>query len=423
MTRVRKSPRSSFRLVNDFLAYLRLERGMSENTVCAYKNDAEHLLQFLQSVGTPVTETVENDIHEFLAALHEIGIQPRSQARTIAGIRAFFRFLRMEGMIDADPTELVETPRIPDSLPDVLSVEEINAMTASIDHEQSEAARNHAIIETLYGSGLRVSELTDLRIPHINFSERYMMVQGKGSKQRLVPMSDLSVSLIEEYLPQRNSLKIKKGSEDILFLNRRGGKMTRVMVFYVVSRLAEAAGIRKKVSPHTLRHSFATHLLEGGANLRAIQEMLGHESLATTEIYVHLDRSRLREELLDHHPHFLKDEPRYGSERENQRQYENHHQSENELQRQSDFYVVHERVLPGRHHQCVRGSGERRCEAWAGSERNCEEERQRAYAEPDRALHGYRCKQHSRGRVAYEKRHQRGGEVDTGEKPMRAEAS
>ncbi len=309
MTRVRKSPRSSFRLVNDFLAYLRLERGMSENTVCAYKNDAEHLLQFLQSVGTPVTETVENDIHEFLAALHEIGIQPRSQARTIAGIRAFFRFLRMEGMIDADPTELVETPRIPDSLPDVLSVEEINAMTASIDHEQSEAARNHAIIETLYGSGLRVSELTDLRIPHINFSERYMMVQGKGSKQRLVPMSDLSVSLIEEYLPQRNSLKIKKGSEDILFLNRRGGKMTRVMVFYVVSRLAEAAGIRKKVSPHTLRHSFATHLLEGGANLRAIQEMLGHESLATTEIYVHLDRSRLREELLAHHPHFLNDEP------------------------------------------------------------------------------------------------------------------
>jgi integrase/recombinase XerD len=266
-------------------------------------------LQFLQSVGTPVTETVENDIHEFLAALHEIGIQPRSQARTIAGIRAFFRFLRMEGMIDADPTELVETPRIPDSLPDVLSVEEINAMTASIDYEQSEAARNHAIIETLYGSGLRVSELTDLRIPHINFSERYMMVQGKGCKQRLVPMSDLSVSLIEEYLPQRNSLKIKKGSEDILFLNRRGGKMTRVMVFYVVSRLAEAAGIRKKVSPHTLRHSFATHLLEGGANLRAIQEMLGHESLATTEIYVHLDRSRLREELLAHHPHFLKDEP------------------------------------------------------------------------------------------------------------------
>jgi len=293
-------------LVGRFLTYLRLERGMAENTVIAYKNDTDHLMQFLQSIGTPVENATDTDIHEFLATLHEIGIQPRSQARTIAGIRSFFRFLKAEKAVDTDPTELLESPRIPETLPDVLSVEEIDSMTAAIDPALNEATRNHAIIETLYGSGLRVSELTDLRIPHINFDERYMLVQGKGSKQRLVPMSDISLGLIEEYLPQRAELPIKKGNEDILFLNRRGRRLTRVMVFYIVSRLAEAAGIRKRVSPHTLRHSFATHLLEGGANLRAIQEMLGHESLATTEIYVHLDRTRLRDELLTHHPHFMR---------------------------------------------------------------------------------------------------------------------
>lgn len=297
-------------LVGRFLTYLRLERGMAENTVIAYKNDTDHLMQFLQSIGTPVEDATDTDIHEFLATLHEIGIQPRSQARTIAGIRSFFRFLKAEKAVDTDPTELLESPRIPDTLPDVLSVEEIDSMTAAIDPALNEATRNHAIIETLYGSGLRVSELTDLRIPHINFDERYMLVQGKGSKQRLVPMSDISLGLIEEYLPQRAELPIKKGNEDILFLNRRGRRLTRVMVFYIVSRLAEAAGIRKRVSPHTLRHSFATHLLEGGANLRAIQEMLGHESLATTEIYVHLDRTRLRDELLTHHPHFMRREDR-----------------------------------------------------------------------------------------------------------------
>lgn len=297
-------------LVGRFLTYLRLERGMAENTVIAYKNDTDHLMQFLQSIGTPVEDATDTDIHEFLATLHEIGIQPRSQARTIAGIRSFFRFLKAEKAVDTDPTELLESPRIPDTLPDVLSVEEIDSMTAAIDPALNEATRNHAIIETLYGSGLRVSELTDLRIPHINFDERYMLVQGKGSKQRLVPMSDISLGLIEEYLPQRAELPIKKGNEDILFLNRRGRRLTRVMVFYIVSRLAEAAGIRKRVSPHTLRHSFATHLLEGGANLRAIQEMLGHESLATTEIYVHIDRTRLRDELLTHHPHFMRREDR-----------------------------------------------------------------------------------------------------------------
>lgn len=297
-------------LVGRFLTYLRLERGMAENTVIAYKNDADHLMQFLQATGTPVQEAADTDVHEFLAMLHEIGIQPRSQARIIAGIRSFFRFLKAEKAVDTDPTELLESPRIPETLPDVLSVEEIDSMTAAIDPALNEATRNHAIIETLYGSGLRVSELTDLRIPHINFDERYMLVQGKGSKQRLVPMSDISLGLIEEYLPQRAELPIKKGNEDILFLNRRGRRLTRVMVFYIVSRLAEAAGIRKRVSPHTLRHSFATHLLEGGANLRAIQEMLGHESLATTEIYVHLDRTRLRDELLTHHPHFMRREYR-----------------------------------------------------------------------------------------------------------------
>lgn len=292
------------KLLDDFRAFLSLERGLSANTCDAYSRDAGHLISFLESMSTSLAETEEEDLHEFLLTLHEMGIQPSSQSRMIAGMRGFFRFLRMEGYIETDPSALLESPRLSRKLPDVLTVEEIDSMISAIDTDKDESMRNRAIIETLYGSGMRVSELTGLRLPRINFEEGYMIIDGKGSKQRLVPMSAISVELIKAYLPQRARLPIKRGAEDIVFLNRRGGALTRVMIFYIVKRLAEAAGIKKDVSPHTLRHSFATHLLEGGANLRAIQEMLGHETIATTEIYVHIDRSRLREELLTHHPHF-----------------------------------------------------------------------------------------------------------------------
>lgn len=299
--------KNSSLILEDFKTYLGLERGLSANTSENYAVDVTHLITFAEAHSLALDEIRESDLHLLLASLRDMGIQPRSQARLISGIRAFFKFLRIEGYIESDPTALIEFPYLGRTLPDVLSVEEIDAMIASIDHDKNEALRNETIIETLYGSGLRVSELTGLRISRLYLQEGYMRIEGKGNKQRLVPLSPRAISLISEYLEQRSMQTIKPGNEDILFLNRRGAAMTRVMVFYVVRDLAAAAGIDKTVSPHTLRHSFATHLLEGGANLRAIQEMLGHESIATTEIYVHLDRSRLRTELLEHHPHYRKD--------------------------------------------------------------------------------------------------------------------
>lgn len=292
--------------IEDFCRHLVLERGLSAHTAEAYAVDAGHLLDFATGRGIALEEIREDDLHELLCMVRDLGIQPRSQARMIAGIRAFFRYLKMEGRIEHDPSELLESPRLGRSLPDVLSVAEIDAMTAAIDPSKEESLRNRAIIETLYGSGLRVSELVDLRLSRLNLKEGYLIVEGKGSKQRLVPVSPLAAELILDYMEQRIRGPIKPGNSDVLFLNRRGAAMSRVMVFYIVRDLAAAAGIEKKVSPHTLRHSFATHLLEGGANLRAIQEMLGHESIATTEIYIHLDRSRLRRELLEHHPHYKK---------------------------------------------------------------------------------------------------------------------
>lgn len=297
------SPRDAAR---DFALHLQLERGLSANTAKGYLIDVDHLLDYTSSHSINLTDVSRDDIVGLLCEMNDLGISPRSQARLIAGIRSFFKFLRAEGYIDSDPTELIESPRLGQHLPDVLSVEEIDAMIAAIPPDKAESPRNHAIIETLYGSGLRVSELTGLRLSRISFEEGYLMVEGKGSKQRLVPLSPVASELILQYLPIRNAGPIKKEGEDILFLNRRGAPLTRIMVFYIIRDLAEAAGITKKVSPHTLRHSFATHLIEGGANLRAIQEMLGHESIATTEIYLHLDRTRLREELLNHHPHFMK---------------------------------------------------------------------------------------------------------------------
>jgi integrase/recombinase XerD len=290
--------------VNDFTQYLLLERGLSQNTGTGYLQDIGHLLTFCDTESLALADVKGDDLHRFLAELHEMGISPRSQARIIAGIRAFFKFLRMERYIADDPSALIESPTLARTLPDVLTIEEIDAMISAIDYTKAEALRNHAIIETLYGSGLRVSELTGLRISRLHLDEEYILVEGKGNKERIVPLSPVSNDLIREYMEQRIEGPIKPGNSDILFLNRRGAAMTRVMVFYIIRDLAAAAGITKHVSPHTLRHSFATHLLEGGANLRAIQEMLGHESIATTEIYLHLDRRRLRTELLEHHPHY-----------------------------------------------------------------------------------------------------------------------
>lgn len=292
-------------LLRDFCAYLTLERGLAANTVAGYRVDVNHLFEFLVEKGLTVATVHEDDLHELLCSLRDLGVGPRSQARLIAGMRSFFRFLRMEGYIGSDPSELIDTPQIDKHLPEVLTVSEIDAMCNSLPREREESLRNHAIIETLYGSGLRVSELTGLRLSHLRLDDGYAIIDGKGNKQRLVPLSPRSIHLINQYIEQwRSRLDIKSGNEDFVFLNRRGAQLTRVMIFYIIRETAALAGIKKTVSPHTLRHSFATHLLEGGANLRAIQELLGHETIATTEIYLHLDTRRLRTELLEHHPHY-----------------------------------------------------------------------------------------------------------------------
>lgn len=291
-------------LRSDYGAYLLLERSLSENTAKAYDVDVAHLLDFLDQRALDVTTVTEQDLHLLLTTLRDMGISPRSQARMIAGMRSFFKYLRMEGFILNDPSELIESPQLSRELPDVLTVEEIDAMIAAIPPGKEETLRNQTIIETLYGSGLRVSELVAARISRLNLEEALLIVDGKGNKQRMVPVSPAAVSLLKDYLPSRQRLNIKPEGQDIIFLNRRGAPLSRVMVFYIIRDLAALAGITKTVSPHTLRHSFATHLLEGGANLRAIQAMLGHESIATTELYLHLDRSRLRRELLEHHPHY-----------------------------------------------------------------------------------------------------------------------
>ena len=284
------------------MAYLRLERGLSENTGESYGYDITKFMDYLQGRKS-VVEVEADDLHEFVCCLQDLGVSVASQARIISGIKSFYKFLKLEGFIDKNPTTLLETPHRGRQLPTVLTVEEIDAVIECIDMSKPEGIRNRAIIETLYGCGLRVSELVDLRISNIYADEGYVVVIGKGDKQRLVPISQVALDLIEEYrVSERAALSIKQGEEDFVFLNRRGSRLSRVMIFYIIKDLCELAGIKKNVSPHTLRHSFATHLLEGGANLRAIQQMLGHESITTTEIYVHVDRSFLREEILNHHP-------------------------------------------------------------------------------------------------------------------------
>lgn len=292
---------------SDYEGYLILEKGLSPHTSQAYGNDVKHLATFLDSQNLTLDKVTQQHLHEFLAMLHDCGISPRSQARLLSGIKSFFNFLILENYLEEDPTEFLETPKLSRDLPDVLSIEEIDAMISVIPPDKEESLRNHAIIETMYGSGLRVTELVEARLSRLDMEERMLIVEGKGSKQRIVPVSPVAISLIKEWLEQRGGMKIKPEGKDIIFLNRRGAPLTRVMIFYIIKELAALAGIKKKVSPHTLRHSFATHLLEGGANLRAIQEMLGHESIATTELYLHLDRTRLRKELLEHHPHYKKE--------------------------------------------------------------------------------------------------------------------
>lgn len=292
------------KLIEDFEAHLILEKGLSGNTSSAYIRDVRHLENFVRDQSLTLLEISPEHLHLFLTTIHELGISPRSQSRMISGIKSFFNFLILEGYMESNPAEFIESPQLSRELPDVLSVEEIDNIIAAIPIGKEESLRNRAIIETIYGSGLRVSELIDARISRLDLNERLLIVEGKGSKERLVPVSPIAAELIEEWLQKRSEMKVKPNGEDIIFLNRRGAPLTRVMIFYIVKELAELAGIKKTVSPHTLRHSFATHLLEGGANLRAIQEMLGHESIATTELYLHLDRSRLRRELLDHHPHY-----------------------------------------------------------------------------------------------------------------------
>lgn len=301
-----RSLKPAEQLLDDFEAHLMLEKGLSGNTGAAYVRDVRHLYEFMENRRLGAESISLEELHEFLSLVHEMGISPRSQARMISGVKSFFKFLKLEGYRDDNPSMLIETPRLGRELPDVLSVEEIDAMIEAIPPGKEESLRNRAIIETLYGSGLRVSELVDARISRLDLEEALMIVEGKGSKERLVPVSPVAVSLIREWLGQRERMNVKPEGNDILFLNRRGRPLTRVMIFYIIKELAALAGVKKNVSPHTLRHSFATHLLEGGANLRAIQEMLGHESISTTELYIHLDRGRLRRELLDHHPHFNK---------------------------------------------------------------------------------------------------------------------
>ena len=293
-------------IIRKYQQYLKLEKSLSPNTQDAYMTDLDKLLNFLRSENIEILDVCLDDLERFSAGLHDIGIHPRSQARIISGIKSFFHFLIMADYLEADPSELLEGPKIGLKLPEVLTVEEIDSIIAAIDLSKNEGQRNRAILETLYSCGLRVSELTNLKLSDLYFDEGFIKVEGKGSKQRLVPISPRAIKEIELYFIDRNRGRIKKEYEDYVFLARWGKNISRIMVFHLIKELAQTAGITKNISPHTFRHSFATHLLEGGANLRAIQCMLGHESIAATEIYTHIDRSMLRSEIIEHHPRNIK---------------------------------------------------------------------------------------------------------------------
>lgn len=291
--------------IKEFKIYLGLEKSVSKNTIEAYINDVVKLQQYLETadLGIPPEKITLKNLRDFLVWLNELGLEARSQARVISGLKAFYKFLILDDRIQEDPTELLEAPKIGRKLPVVLSLDEINTLIEQIDLSSETGYRNRAIIETLYSCGLRVSELVELKLTNLYFNEGFVKVVGKGNKERLIPISKKAQEEIQNYLQYyRNFLQIDKASENYLFLNRRGKKLTRVMIFTIIKDLATKANIKKNISPHTFRHSFATHLVEGGADLRAVQEMLGHESILTTEIYTHLDREYLRDNILQYHP-------------------------------------------------------------------------------------------------------------------------
>jgi len=295
------------RYIKDFVSYLKIEKGLAENSIAAYLNDVGKLEDFAVSISLSPKEITYNHLKQFIVELYDLGLSARSQSRIISGIKQFFNFLILEDVIESDPTTLLETPKIGRKLPEVLTIEEIDALIDAIDLSKPEGHRNKAILETLYSCGLRVSELVNLQFENIFFNEGFIRVTGKGSKQRLVPVSpsvEKEIGIYAEH--SRNHLNIQRGHESFVFLNRRGAQLTRVMIFTIIKNLAAEIGLKKSISPHTFRHSFATHLLEGGANLRAIQEMLGHESILTTEIYTHLDQSILKEAIISYHPRNMK---------------------------------------------------------------------------------------------------------------------
>lgn len=289
-------------MVKAYMRYLKLERNLSPNTIEAYRNDLRWLLAYVNFHGLKVEEVKLEDLDNFSASLHDQRITPRSQARILSGVRSFFKFLLLDGFIDADPTELLVSPHVRNALPDVLSTAEVDRLEASIDLSKWEGQRNRAIIEVLFSCGLRVSELVNLKLSNLYVEEKFVRVTGKGDKERLVPISSRALDELNAWFADRNAMRIKPGEEDYAFLNRRGAHLTRTMILIMIKRQAVAAGITKTISPHTLRHSFATALLEGGADLIAIQAMMGHEDIATTEIYTHIDTSSLREEITKHHP-------------------------------------------------------------------------------------------------------------------------
>ncbi|WP_455091728.1 site-specific tyrosine recombinase/integron integrase [Prevotella jejuni] len=289
-------------IVGRYRRYLKLEKGYSANTLDAYLRDVDKLLRYLALEQVDVLDVKLEDLEHFAAFISDLGIGPRSLARILSGVRQFYRFLVVDGYLEIDPTELLESPKQPDHLPEVLSTAEVDLLEQAIDLTKWEGHRNRAIIEVLFSCGLRVSELTNLKLSNLYVDEQYIRVMGKGSKERLVPISPRALDELNYWFADRNEMKIKPGEEDYVFLNRRGHHLTRTMILIMIKRYAIEAGIKKTISPHTLRHSFATSLLEGGADLRAIQAMLGHESIGTTEIYTHIDTSTLRQEILEHHP-------------------------------------------------------------------------------------------------------------------------
>ena len=286
--------------------YMRLERNFTPNTLDAYMRDIDKLLKHLRDRGIDPTAATLADLRDFAARLHDLGIGPRSQCRILSGVRSFYKFLQTDGFIDDDPSELLESPQLGEHLPEVLTTDEVDRLEQAIDLGKWEGQRNKAIIEVLFSCGLRVSELVNLKLSDLFLADRFIRVIGKGRKERLVPISDNAIRQLRFWFDDRNHMDIKPGEEDYVFLNRRGAHLTRTMILIMITRLGAEAGINKTISPHTLRHSFATALLEGGADLRAIQAMLGHESIGTTEIYTHIDTHTLRQEILEHHPRNMK---------------------------------------------------------------------------------------------------------------------